>query len=240
MAKDSTKGTLCKNCPSLKFILQTNRGQRITGATALQRFSLPTILLFLMPWKKEITLGWQTEYRGARMLMCWESDCIEGWLESGWTERREVGGWEVCCQAGSVGVWGHAQELCLCACVCLLSVWASEHGTERVSAHVEAVVMATEDVVSFLKISAVPEPHRTPLSPLSVSLVLFLLLAFLWASTLAPPPCFSSAFSLQPHFPAFSNPPCSSSSTAVTEINRGNKLQGGCIFMCGCVFGFSL
>lgn len=126
-------------------------------------------------------------------------------------------------------------------CVCLLSVWASEHGTEQVSAHVEAVVMATEDVISFLKISAVPEPHR-PLSSLclshSVSPACLPLGQYIG---LPPPPSFfSGAFSLQPHFPAFSNPPCSSSSTAVTEINGGNKLQGGCIFMCVYVFGFSL
>lgn len=133
--------------------------------------------------------------------------------------------------------------------------------------------MATEDVVLLRKISAVPESYRH-LSPLwSVFAFLCLFLVFSCSvffvpktpahSSSCPPPLlsshlpillFSRSISLLPHFPAFSNPQSSSSSsysiplllssTAVTDINRGNKSKRGChsvyLCVCMCVWIFAL
>lgn len=141
---------------------------------------------------------------------------------------------------------------CVCERVCvyvsLLSVWASELGTERSltwrqlswqqrtssrSARSQLSQNPTDlsllSSVSGLSWSISPVLYQntslTPLSPSPSSLF----------STSLSPLLFSTSLSLYllPHFPAFSNPQSSSSyspslllsSTAVTDINRGHKLQ---------------
>lgn len=51
---------------------------------------------------------------------------------------------------------------CMCVCVrmCAISLCVGERAWDEVMAHREAVVMATEDVVLFCEISAVPESNR--------------------------------------------------------------------------------
>lgn len=74
------------------------------------------------------------EREGPGKERAWERGCKRGRMGEGKGGRGVAeGGGEL---PGSVGVGGHVQELCasslcLCACVCVGSVWASEHGTKR-------------------------------------------------------------------------------------------------------------
>lgn len=137
----------------------------------------------------------------------------------------------------------------------MLPLCVGERAWDRVIAHVEAVVMATEDVVSFRKISAVPESYRppsslvclrlcfscshvlfslyqnSPLTPLSASPILsFLPLSPLPLFLCAPFPCILQS----PVLLLLLSLSLLLSSTAVTDINRGNKLQRSCqgVYLC--------
>lgn len=63
--------------------------------------------------------------------------------------------------------------MCTCLCVRVPPLYVGERAWDRVIAHSEAVVMATEDVVLLRKISAVPESYR----PFSLLVCQFLLFA---------------------------------------------------------------
>lgn len=95
--------------------------------------------------------------------MCWEVDCIDGWV-NGWMAGKweDRGGRMRGKLPGSV-----RGSLRACSRVVSMSVpplCVGEQAWDRAVARVEVVVMATEDVVLFRKISAVPESYRSLLS----------------------------------------------------------------------------
>lgn len=134
------------------------------------------------------------------------------------------------------------QASCLCVCVCVSPVCAGERAWDRLTAHVEAVVMATEDVSS----------SRSAIFQLSHGLLSSVARLGLTRS-ISPPLRPSSphghprdpSHNLLPHFPAFSTPapPPLSVSHSSEDINRGHKLHRGCqrvLYECVCVCTFAL
>lgn len=133
---------------------------------------------------------------------------------------------------GSVGVGGHVQELCasslcLCARVCVGSVWASEHGTKRwLTWRQSSWQQRKSSTFTTSQLSQNPTDismhsldHDSSSVSSSRSSILFLVpkTPALSSSLLSLPPLPPSPLHFYtlvsplplPHFPAFPNPPSS-------------------------------
>lgn len=165
--------------------------------------------------------------------------CMDGRMESGRMERKEVGGWEVRCQA----VWEFEGmfKSCVCqwpcVCVCLLSVWVSKHGTKWWLTWRQS---SWQQRMSSCSITSQLSQNPTDLSPLSVSLCFLNAVVFFCSLSSFPLcslvcralyPSTSCPISLHSLIPSSPSP---THSLIITDINRGNTLQWSChgVYLC--------
>lgn len=190
-----------------------------------------------------------------------EVDVSVGRIDDGWMKRwRRADETQVARQHGSLRACSRVVSTSgcapVCVYVCLLSMWASEHGTEWL---LTVRQLSWQQRMSFCSVRSRLSQNPTDLS-LSSSASFSCSHGLLCPRTpnthssycLPPPlvlPPFSPLTYSSSHwlyllllFPAFSNPPLLPislllSSVAVTDINRSNKLQWDCkgVYFCACL-----